>query len=200
MRQDGPREKNITIVSGLPRSGTSMMMRMLSAGGVEILTDGIRQKDEDNPHGYLEFEKAKEIRDDASWLADTPGKAFKMVSLLLYNLPPSYHYKIIFMKRNIREMIASQKKMLLRSGKGMAIEGDDETETLYVRHLAEVGEWLCRQPNCDVLFVQYSDVIGNPEEAARILNEFMGGELNTAAMASAVDQGLYRNRSAPAVL
>ena len=171
------------------------MMRMLAAGGMEILTDEVRQKDEDNPYGYFEFEKVKEIQSDISWLADARGKAFKMVSLLLYHLPSCYSYKIIFMKRNMKEMIASQEKMLQRSGKSPAIEDGDGKEALYARHLAEIAEWLGNQPNCEVLFVQYSDVIGNTEEAARVLNEFMGGGLNTDAMARAVDSSLYRNRA-----
>lgn len=195
MNKDELRENCITVVSGLPRSGTSMMMRMLKASGMEILTDNIRQEDEDNPHGYFELEKVKEIRNDTSWLAEAGGKTFKMVSLLLYNLPSGYRYKIIFMKRNMKETIASQNKMLRRSGKDIAAENDEETEALYTRHLAEIEEWLSVQPFCSVLYVQYSDVVADPEGAARSVNEFLGGGLDVSAMTAAVDRNLYRNRA-----
>ena len=110
-------KKEIIVVSGLPRSGTSMMMQMLEAGGLPIVTDHIRKADEDNPRGYYELEKVKKIKEDPSWLADCHGKAFKMVSALLYFLPKSRKFKVIFMKRNIEEMLASQRLMLMRLGK-----------------------------------------------------------------------------------
>ena len=105
----------ITIVSGLPRSGTSMMMRMLEAGGMEVVTDNIRKANGDNPHGYFEFEKVKKIKEDSSWLDETFGKVFKMVSMLLYELPSDKNYKIIFMKRNMKEIMASQRIMLKKA-------------------------------------------------------------------------------------
>src|SRR5262245_12295550 len=106
----------ITIVSGLPRSGTSMMMSMLEAGGLGALTDGIRAADEDNPKGYYEFERVKKIKQDTAWLADAKGRVVKMISQLLLDLPAAYQYRIIFMRRNIDEILASQKQMMVRRG------------------------------------------------------------------------------------
>src|SRR5262245_7195282 len=117
-------DSEIIIVSGLPRSGTSLMMQMLESGGVEIVTDNIRTADTDNPRGYYEFEKVKKIKQDASWLPQTRGKAFKMVSQLLYDLPASERYRIIFMERDLDEMLLSQDKMLKRLGRHSAPAAD----------------------------------------------------------------------------
>src|SRR2546430_7498795 len=113
-------DSEIIIVSGLPRSGTSLMMQMLENGGVPVVTDHIRSADTDNPRGYYEFEQVKKIKTDTSWLPGTRGKAFKMVSQLLYDLPPSEKYMILFMERDWDEMLLSQEKMLQRLGKPVA--------------------------------------------------------------------------------
>src|ERR1700730_19121643 len=113
-------ESDVIIVSDLPRSGTSLMMQMLENGGVEVVTDNIRTADTDNPKGYYEFEKVKKIKEDASWLPATRGKAFKMVSQLLYDLPVGEKYRIIFMERDLDEVLASQEKMLERLGQRAA--------------------------------------------------------------------------------
>jgi len=134
----------ITIVSGLPRSGTSMMMRMLEAGGMEIVMDG---PDEDNPRGYYEFEQVKKIKEDSSWLEDCKGKAVKMVSMLLYHLPEKYHYKIIFMQRDMQEMLTSQALMLKRLGKEDEGISDEVIAEKYEKHLKKIDIWLKIQPN-----------------------------------------------------
>src|SRR5574340_974338 len=108
----------ITIVSGPPRSGTSMMMKMLEAGGMEVIVDNVRQADDDNPHGYYELEKVKQIKEDTSWLESVQGKAVKMVSMLLYDLPADRTYNILFMKRDLAEILVSQRIMLERKGEG----------------------------------------------------------------------------------
>ncbi|MFO0754140.1 MAG: sulfotransferase [Thermodesulfovibrionales bacterium] len=185
----------IVVVSGLPRSGTSMMMRMLAAGGMEVLTDNVREEDEDNPLGYFEYEKVKEIQHDASWLPEARGRVFKMVSVLLTHLPPSFSYRIIFMKRNVREVVASQKIMLQRGGLTLSSGSDEELETVYTRHVAEIEEWLAAQPHCSVLAVQFSDVLKDPDGTAQAVNSFLGGSLDEARMVAAVDPSLYRNRS-----
>src|SRR5438270_5105425 len=123
----------IIIVSGLPRSGTSLMMQMLDQGGVEVLTDNIRTADTDNPRGYYEFEKVKKIKQDASWLPQTRGKAFKMVSQLLYDLPASEQYLIIFMERDLDEMLLSQEKMLERLNRPAAPR--EQIRQSYTLHL-----------------------------------------------------------------
>ena len=108
----------VIIVSGLPRSGTSMMMKAIHSGGIEPIIDHIRKADEDNPKGYYEFEPVKKTKEDTSWLADAPGSVVKMVYRLLYDLPGNYDYRVVFMQRDLKEVLASQKKMLDRSGKG----------------------------------------------------------------------------------
>ena len=185
----------VTIVSGLPRSGTSMMMRMLKAGGMDVVTDNIRQGDEDNPHGYYEYEKVKFIQDNASWLTDLRGKAFKLVSMLLFHLPPDMDYRLIFMKRNLKEVIASQARMLSRGGKDTDLKNADEMEILYTKHLREVEEWLEGQPNIKVLYVNYLEVLEKTPETASLISNFLGRGLSINDMCSAVDKTLYRNRT-----
>src|SRR5262245_15575927 len=110
----------IIVVSGLPRSGTSLMMQMLDNGGIEVVTDNVRAADTDNPRGYYELEKVKRVKQDASWLPQARGKAFKMVSQLLYDLPASERYLVVFMERDFDEMLLSQEKMLQRLGRPAA--------------------------------------------------------------------------------
>ncbi|MDR3621580.1 MAG: sulfotransferase [Paludisphaera borealis] len=184
----------ITIVSGLPRSGTSLMMQMLAQGGVEVVTDNIRTSDIDNPRGYYEFEQVKKLKEDASWLPETRGKGFKMVSQLLYDLPPSETYRIVFMRREFEEMLASQEKMLERLGRPAAPR--DEIQRAFTAHLDRLFAWLKEQPNMNVLFVRYQDLVANPREQAGQVNAFFGGRLDVDKMAAAVDPSLYRNRKA----
>jgi len=184
----------ITIVSGLPRSGTSMMMRMLEAGGMEIVMDGIRKPDEDNPRGYYEFEQVKKIKEDSSWLEDCKGKAVKMVSILLYHLPEKYHYKIIFMQRDMQEMLASQALMSKRLGKEDEGISDEVIAEKYEKHLKKIDIWLKIQPNIDLLYIQYNQAIQDPVTQAARVNHFLGGLLDESNMARVVDPSLYRQR------
>src|SRR5947207_8783375 len=133
----------IIIVSGLPRSGTSLMMQMLAAGGVEVVTDHVRTADTDNPRGYYEFERVKRIKQDASWLPETRGKAVKMVSQLLYDLPPAERYRILFMERDLDEMLLSQEKMLQRLNRPAAPR--EKIKQAYTLHLERLHEWLQQQ-------------------------------------------------------
>lgn len=184
----------VTIVSGLPRCGTSMMMKMLEAGGKELLVDNIRKPDEDNPKGYYELEIVKKIREDASWLEGSHGKVFKMVSMLLYDLPGDKKYRVIFMRRDIDEMLASQRKMLERNGKSVENYENGEMKRLYSNHLPEIEKWLSEQKNIEVLYVNYNDTICSPEETAHRVNQFLGNSLDVAEMLKAVDKSLYRQR------
>jgi len=184
----------ITIVSGLPRSGTSLMMQMLDQGGIEAVTDNIRSPDRDNPRGYYEFEIVKKIKEDASWLPETRGKVFKMVSQLLYDLPPTESYRIVFMRRDFDEMLLSQEKMLARLGRPAAPR--DEIKGAFTRHLDQLFAWLEKQANMKVLFVHYQDVVGDPLEEARKIAKFLNGRVDADKMAAAVDPSLYRNRKA----
>jgi len=185
----------ITIVSGLPRSGTSLMMKMLEAGGMDVVTDNIRKADVDNPKGYFEFEKVKKIKKDASWLDDTKGKVFKMVSLLLFDLPLEQQYKIIFMKRDMDEMLASQKKMLQRLNNKPGTDDDNKMAEYFVKHLDKVENWLAQQESLDTLYISYNEIIRDPEKGAETVSRFLDSMFDAQKMAGAVDQSLYRNRS-----
>ena len=190
-------EDNIIIVSGLPRSGTSMMMGMLEAGGVEILTDRLREADEDNPKGYFEFEPVKQLAEDKtkSWLEDAPGKAVKVISELLKELPSDFSFRLIFMNRNLEEVIASQNKMLVRGGQPPAAGDDERMTLLFERHLEKVKQWTDRQSHFEVLFLDYKKVLEDPAGKAEQIKAFLQRELDLTKMARVVDRQLYRNRS-----
>ncbi len=181
----------IIVVSGLPRSGTSVMMQVLHAGGIEAITDRIRAADTDNPRGYFEFERVKKIKGDAAWLPQARGKAFKMVSLLLYDLPATERYRIIFMDRDMDEVLDSQEKMLRRLGRPAAPR--DEIARAYRLHLTRLFRWLDGQPHIVLHRVRYADLVENPAAVVTGVREFLGGRLEAAA-ADAVDPSLYRNR------
>ena len=185
----------ITIVSGLPRSGTSMMMQAIEAGGIPALTDNIRKKDEDNPKGYYEFELAKKTKDDPSWVPGARGKVVKMVYVLLYDLPGEYEYRVIFMRRNINEVLASQKIMLQRSGEKGANISDEKLAELFKAQLEKFDHWIAERENLSILSVDYKDMITSPKEQCERINNFLGGDLDIDASVAAVDPSLYRNRS-----
>lgn len=185
----------IIIVSGLPRSGTSLMMQMLDSGGVEVVTDNVRTADTDNPRGYYEFEAVKRTRQDPSWLPQARGKAVKMVSQLLYDLPPDERYRVIFMERDVAEMLLSQEKMLQRLGR--AAVPREQMRQAYAVHLERLHAWLGRQRNMAVLRVSYNELVEWPEREARRASEFLGGKACVNGMTRSVDPSLYRNRMAP---
>ena len=184
----------ITIVSGLPRSGTSMMMRMLESGGIDPVTDNIREADEDNKRGYYEFEKVKKIKEDTAWLSACEGKVVKMISMLLLDLPLDRMYKIIFLQRNMREILASQKVMLARRGEKGAGVDDDKMAESYHKHLKSVKKWLASNNAFDVLYVNYNEILEDPKRYISTINHFLGGGLDTARMAEAIETKLYRQR------
>lgn len=184
----------IIIVSGLPRSGTSMMMKMLEAGGLEPFTDKIRKADDDNPKGYYEFERVKKLEKDKTWLPEAKGKAVKIISMLLKHLPPEYEYKVIFMQRNMEEILASQARMLARRGKDSSSVTDDELSKKFNMHLKNIKEWLAAQPNFDVMYVTYHEVIQNRRDHCIKINEFLGNRLDVKQMISVIDKTLYRNK------
>lgn len=185
----------VILVSGLPRSGTSMMMKAIHAGGIKPITDNIRQADEDNPKGYYEFEPVKKTKEDASWLNDAPGKVVKMVYRLLYDLPADYQYRVIFMQRDIKEVMASQNKMLERSGKPGGGISDEQMEALFAAELAKCEKWIAEQPNFKVLYISHRDMINDGPAQAQRVNAFLEGDMDTDAMAATVDPALYRNRN-----
>jgi hypothetical protein len=186
----------ITIVSGLPRSGTSMMMQMLQAGGMQILTDHQRSADDDNPKGYYEFERVKKLKDgDTLWVKEAQGKVVKVVSALLQQLPGGYSYRVVFMLRNIDEILASQKQMLVRRQEPTDKVGDEKLAELFEGHLKSIQEWLSRQPNFQVLYVNYNDLIQNSKPLVEEISIFLDSSVDKKAMLEIPDRKLYRQRS-----
>ncbi|MEM9414374.1 MAG: sulfotransferase [Planctomycetota bacterium] len=184
----------ITVVSGLPRSGTSMMMQALNAGGIPPLTDGERTADDDNPHGYYELECAKQIKKSDAFLDDALGKAVKLIHLLVTRLPARHEARVVFMRRDIDEVLASQAKMLVRSGKQGGAVKPEVLKGVFTKQLKETMDWLVAQPNIQVLEVGFREMFDNPTAEMDKIAAFLGGGLDVDAMARAVDPSLYRNR------
>jgi hypothetical protein len=182
----------ITIVSGLPRSGTSLMMRMLEAGGVPVLTDHIRQPDEDNPNGYYELEAVKQK--DTTWMLGAPGKAVKLVYRLLRDLPADYAYQVIFMERQLEEVLSSQRVMLERRGQARDSAEDARMAEFFRRDVDRTKQWLAEQPNFRVLYASYNEILASPPIAVAAVSQFLGSGLDTQAMIAVVDPTLYRQR------
>ena len=187
--------KVVTIVSGLPRSGTSMMMKMLEAGGLPPLTDNLRTADEDNPKGYYEFERVKQLpKGDVAWLPDAQGKVVKVIAALLPSLPGGYQYRVIFMQRAMPEVLASQRQMLIRRGEDPDKIPDDVIAKLFEKHLKQVNDWVSQQPNVERLDVNYNEMLKNPQPFIQPINAFLGGQLDARRMAAVVDPSLHRQR------
>jgi hypothetical protein len=170
------------------------MMKILDQGGLVTVQDNIRQADIDNPNGYYEYERVKKIKEDATWLPDTQGKAFKMVSMLLFHLPADYSYKLIFMRRDIHEMLASQNKMLRRLQKPGPPVSDDEIAMLFAKHLQTFEAWVPQQKNIEIIYVWYNDLMRQPPVEVKRIQQFLGRPLDVDKMAAVVEPALYRNR------
>ena len=186
-----------TIVSGLPRSGTSLMMQMIHSGGLPALTDQVRAGDEDNPRGYFELEAVKKTKNDPSWLDNTRGRVVKMVHLLLYDLPANRSYRVVFMKRDLCEVVRSQGIMLQRRDTSGAGLGPEQLVKAYEGQLMKIRNWLDDQPNFQVHYTSYNDLMADPTAAAAAVNAFLGGGLDEDAMLRTVDPKLYRQRQVP---
>jgi len=185
----------ITIVSGLPRSGTSMMMRILEAGGLPVLTDGLRAADADNPNGYYEFEPVKDTTRDPSWLAQADGKAVKVVYKLLYDLPTDRPYFVIFMQRALKEVIASQTAMLARLGQTPTGPTDGHRlVSAFAAEVAAIRTWLRDRPCFRVVYVNYNRLLAAPAAPLAAVNAFLGGHLDETAMRAVIDPQLHRQR------
>jgi hypothetical protein len=182
----------IIIVSGLPRSGTSLMMQMLDSGGIPVLTDHVRTADTDNPRGYYEFERVKKTKQDPSWVPAARGKAVKMVSQLLYDLPAAERYRVIFMERDLDEVLRSQEKMLTRLGRSPA--PPEQMKQAYLVHLERLHAWLRQQPHFVLLRVKYRALVEQPRPQAERVRDFLDGRLDIDGMILSVDPLLYRNR------
>jgi len=185
----------IAVVSGLPRSGTSLMMQMLAAGGIPPLTDNLRPPDESNPRGYFEFEPVKRLRSDRSWLDQAAGHSVKIIHVLVRELPADgrFQYRVILMKRSMDEILASQRVMLERQDKASVNEAT--LATIFPTQLAQLETWLAAQPGFSFLAVDYHRVLKEPLQIAREVSAFLDGNLNLEAMAAAVDPMLYHQRA-----
>lgn len=195
-----PVEKNfLTIVSGLPRSGTSMMMRMMETGGLPVMIDLIREADDDNPNGYYEFEAVKHTKEDPSWLEDSDGKVVKMVYRLLYDLPEDRTYYVLFMGRHLDEVLASQRVMLERHGAGADGITDAQMRAMFQAEIDKFFKWIADRPCFKMIRVDYNNLLADPQAELTKVNEFLGGGLDVEAMAGTVDPSLYRNRKSEAI-
>jgi len=184
----------ITIVSGLPRSGTSLMMQMLVAGGMSALSDGERKADTDNPKGYLEWERIKQLPKDPSLIAEAEGKVVKVISQLILSLPDGHEYKIVFLQRPMPEVLKSQDEMLKRRGTYEPGGNSAAMGELFQRHLIEVNRFLTAKPNTQVYRIHYHRILREPQVVAEEVATFLGTPLDLQAMVVQVDGNLYRNR------
>lgn len=184
----------VTVVSGLPRSGTSMVMKMLEAGGMPLLSDHLRAPDEDNPRGYYELERVKGLKDDKAWMYEAMGKAVKIISLLLLEIPPDFNYRVLFIRRNLREVLASQQQMLARRGEPHDPANDARMTMVFEKHLKHTEEWLRVQDNIQVLFLEHADLIATPDVSAARIKEFLALDLDVDRMAAVVDPSLHRQK------
>jgi len=185
----------IIIVSGLPRSGTSLMMQMLAAGGLSVLSDGERKPDTDNPKGYLEWERIKQLPKDPQCIVEAENKVVKIVSQLLQSLPRGRDYRVIFMQRPLDEVLKSQDEMLIRRDKYSRHTDLDVVRRAFEKHLSQVDTWLKGRPEISVLRIQYHDVLREPRSIAEMVVDFLKIHLNVEAMAHQIEPSLYRNRT-----
>lgn len=184
----------VTLVSGVPRSGTSLMMRMLVAGGMRPLVDEHRPADVDNPGGYFEYEPVKKTREDASWVENAHGLVVKLVHVLVKHLPRDREYRVVLMRRNLREVLASQRAMLERLGKPGGRLDDDRMAAIFRSQLDDLERWARETPGFELLAVDYNRLVADADAASRAVNDFLGGGLDVARMAAVVDPSLYRQR------
>ncbi len=184
----------ITIVSGLPRSGTSLLMQMLKAGGMDVLIDEQRIADNDNPRGYLEYEPVKYMRSNADWMPLAAGKAVKVIHALLPNLPSEFNYKVVFVNRDISEVVASQAKMLARAGRMGAQLPPEKLMSIFAAERDRILNWVKEKDYITLIDCNYRELIENPLDKAKDIADFLGLELDCQAMTDAVDKSLYRNR------
>src|SRR5450755_3567786 len=183
----------ITIVSGLPRSGTSLMMQMLDAGGLPVLSDGERKADTDNPKGYFEWERIKQLPKDPGLIAAAEGKVVKVISQLILSLPMDHEYRIVFMQRPLPEVLRSQEEMLRRRGNMESNSDNSAIEEAFQRHLIGVNQWLVGKANTQVSRVHFHRVLREPRAVAEKVAAFLQVPLNIEAMVQQVDRSLYRN-------
>jgi hypothetical protein len=183
----------ITVVSGLPRSGTSLVMQMLEKGGMEILTDHVRKPDKDNIRGYYEYEKVKSLKRDNSWLSEAENKAVKIIAQLLPFLLPQYQYSVLFVERPMDEILSSQAKML--ESREQPAADSRQLETIFVQQVKRIKSWIENQSNIRILCLQYHRLMLHPEEEVPKIPEFLCVDMNLEAMVSVIEPSLWHYRS-----
>lgn len=188
------RDSDIIVVSGLPRSGTSLMMQILHAWGIPLLVDDQRPPDESNPNGYFEYQPVKNLDRDASWLFKAKGKAIKIISHFLFYLPDTFHYKIIFMNRELEEIIRSQNKMLQRLNKPMGRLSIERLKIRFERHLQEIHQWMTDRPNIDFIDLWFQAIIQQPEKELPKIRNFLKLAPPPTKVLSRIDPKLYRSK------
>jgi hypothetical protein len=187
----------ITIVSGIPRSGTSLTMQMLAAGGMPVLTDGVRNPDVNNPRGYYEWDPIRALQYRPEVIVAAEGKAVKVISSLLQALSHQYTYRVIFMCRPLEEIVTSQNKMLHRLGKDVPERLAYSALTAFQQHLQNIREWLSKQSNMVVLWMNYAAILEEPERSSLTISGFLSRPLKINAMVKQVEQSLHRERTTP---
>lgn len=192
---DDKKKDPIIIVSGLPRSGTSMMMKALEAGGLPPLTDKLRTADSDNPKGYYELERVKKLPEgDIAWLEESHGKVVKVLAILLFHLPDIYDYRIIFMRRAMPEILASQRKMLINRGEDPDKVKDEDVARLYEKYFRQAYDWMQTRSNVQYIDVNYNELVHNPRPPLEQVNHFLENSLDLEKMVTVIDPSLYRQR------
>ncbi len=188
--------KQIIVVSGLPRSGTSLMMKMLEAAGFELVVDHVREADEDNPRGYYELEAVKQMKEGgADWVKDASGKAVKVVAPLMQYLPHDRAYKVLFMRRAMPEILASQKQMLIRRGQDPDAVPDEMMAQIFEKQLMDVLKWMESSKHIEFVEIAYADLIAGEDEPLHQIQSLLGADTDLDAMRAMIDPKLYRQRA-----
>jgi predicted AlkP superfamily phosphohydrolase/phosphomutase/tetratricopeptide (TPR) repeat protein len=191
---DAIEPKELLIVSGLPRSGTSLMMQMLRAGGIEPMTDAKRAADEDNPEGYWEWEAIKKLPQDPRLIEQAEGKSVKVISALLPSLPGKHRYTIIYMVRPTEQVVDSQWAMLARQCTQPKSEKQHLIE-VQEHHSRQIREVLKKSDRVRLLEVSYPELVADPEPVIARLAELLSERFRPGpAVAACVQPKLFRNR------
>jgi len=186
----------VTVVSGAPRSGTSAMMQMLGAGGMDLLVDGVRRADRDNPRGYFELEAARRLAADDGWVERAVGRAVKLVHALVPRLPRGPEYRIVLMRRDWREVLASQRAMLERGGAAPPEPREERIAEIFAAQLERLERWAAGRPEVALLSIDYHALVRDSVRTAARVSQFLGGGLDVEDMAAAVLPSLWRQRAA----
>ena len=185
---------DIIVVTGLPRAGTSLIMQILQSMGIELFTDNKRSPDKSNPKGYFEHELVKSIEKDSSWIKNVKGKAIKIVSPLLLYLPINYSYKIIFMNRDLDEIVQSQENMLLMKGVKKSQIEPEWLKQIFAKDLKHARTWIQELPNSESLGLSHSILLKNPELELEKIKKFLNINVDLKNAINVIDKKLYRAR------